>query len=54
LALEDVKAKLDREVRESGKSFKEAVNHYLGVGLDSQARTNPAKPFVIRGAPIRA
>ncbi|MGA3043004.1 MAG: ribbon-helix-helix domain-containing protein, partial [Bryobacteraceae bacterium] len=45
---DDVKAKLDQEVRKNGKSFKEAVNHYLRLGLNAPARTKPAKPFVVR------
>ena len=44
---DDVKAKLDQEMRKSGKSFKEVVNDYLRIGLDAQARTNPPKPFVV-------
>ena len=49
---DDVKAKLDREIRKDGKSFKEAVNYYLRLGLDAQARMNPAKPFVVRARPL--
>jgi len=44
----DVKAKLDREIRESGKSFEEAVNYYLRLGLNVAARTEPAKKFAVR------
>jgi len=36
---DDVKAKLDQEIRKSGKSFKEAVNYYLRLGLNAPART---------------
>jgi hypothetical protein len=49
---DDVKAKLDQEMRKSGKSFKEVVNDYLRIGLDAQARTNPPKPFVVRTRPL--
>jgi len=49
---EDVKAKLDREVRKNGKSFKEVVNYYLRLGLDNQAKMKPAKPFVVRARPL--
>lgn len=49
---DDVKAKLDREVRKNGKSFKEAVNYYLRLGLDAQAQMKPAKPFVVRARPL--
>ena len=44
----DVKAKLDREIRESGKSFEEAVNYYLRLGLNVAARTEPAKKFAVQ------
>lgn len=49
---DDVKAKLDQEMRKSGKSFKEAVNYYLRLGLNAPARTKPAKPFVVRARPL--
>jgi hypothetical protein len=49
---DDVKAKLDEEVRKNGKSFKEAVNHYLRLGLNAQAVTKPVKPFVVRARPL--
>jgi hypothetical protein len=49
---EDVKAKLDQEVRKNGKSFKEAVNYYLRLGLDAQAQMKPVKPFVVRARPL--
>jgi hypothetical protein len=49
---EDVKAKLDQEIRKSGKSFKEAVNHYLRVGLNSPASKKPLKPFVVQARPL--
>jgi len=49
---DDVKAKLDQETRKNGKSFKEAVNYYLRIGLDAQANMKPAKPFVVRARPL--
>ena len=49
---DDVKAKLDLEVRKNGKSFKEAVNYYLRLGLSAPARTKPAKPFVVLARPL--
>jgi len=49
---DDVKAKLDRETRASGKSFKETVNYYLRLGLNSPARSKPAKKFVVRARPF--
>jgi hypothetical protein len=49
---DDIKAKLDQEVRKNGKSFKEAVNYYLRIGLDVQAQMRPAKAFVVRARPL--
>lgn len=44
---DDVANLLNREMRRSGSSFKETVNHYLRVGLT--APTKPArKPFVVK------
>jgi hypothetical protein len=45
---DDVRAGLDREVRRSGKPFKEVVNHFLRVGLNSRTAAKPARPFVVR------
>lgn len=49
---DDVKAKPDREVRKNGKSFKEAVNHYLRLGLSAPPQPKSAKPFVVRARPL--
>jgi hypothetical protein len=49
---DDVKAKLDQEMRKNGKSFKEAVNYYLRIGLDAQSQVNMPKPFVVRARPL--
>jgi ribbon-helix-helix CopG family protein len=49
---DDVKAKLDQEIRKSGKSFKEVVNYYLRLGLNTPVRTRPAKKFVVRARPL--
>lgn len=43
---DDVARQLQRETRRSGKSFKEAVNHFLRLGLSS-ARKPQRKPFVV-------
>ncbi len=43
---EDVARLLKQQTRRSGKSFKEAVNHFLRLGL-SAARQAPNKPFVV-------
>jgi Ribbon-helix-helix protein, copG family len=49
---EDVKAKLDQEIRKTGKSFKAAVNDYLRLGLAVEARMKPVKPFVVHARPL--
>ena len=43
---DDVARQLQRETRRSGKSFKEAVNHFLRLGL-SAARKPQRKRFVV-------
>jgi hypothetical protein len=43
---DDVARQLQQETRRSGKSFKEAVNHFLRLGL-SAARKPQRKPFVV-------
>ncbi len=49
---DDVAAKLEGERRQSGRSFKEAVNHFLRLGLT--VREPPKrKPFVIRDIGLR-
>jgi len=45
---EDVAAKLEADVRKSGRSFKETVNYYLRLGLNARRATKPAKPFKVR------
>ena len=49
---EDVKRRLDQEVRKSGKPFKEVVNELLRLGLAAAARPKPVKPFVIKARPL--
>ena len=43
---DDVAKMLDREVRRSGTSFKQAVNHFLRLGL-SASKNPKSKPFVV-------
>ena len=45
---EDVRAKLEAEMRKSGKSFKETVNETLRVGLISRRKGASPKPFKVR------
>lgn len=49
---DDVKAKIDEEIRTSGKPFKVVVNYYLRLGLNAPARAKAAKPFVVRARPL--
>lgn len=43
---DDVARQLKQESRKSGASFKEAVNHFLRLGLTS-AKQPARKPFVV-------
>lgn len=43
---EDVAALLKKEVRKSGESFKEIVNRYLRLGLNT--KQPPKKPFKVK------
>jgi len=45
---DDVRSKLEAEMRKSGKSFKETVNETIRLGLISRQRTNGPKPFKVR------
>ncbi|MCK6557014.1 DUF2191 domain-containing protein [Candidatus Binatia bacterium] len=45
---EDVAAKLRAETRRSGRSFKEAVNEFLRIGLNSRRPAKPPARFRIR------
>jgi hypothetical protein len=45
---QDVRAKLEAEMRKPGKSFKETVNETLRFGLLSRQKTNTNKPFKVR------
>lgn len=45
---EDVAARLKREARRTGKSFKQVVNETLRLGLAAPRRLRPASPFRVR------
>jgi hypothetical protein len=45
---DDIRAKLEAEMRKSGKSFKETVNETLRCGLLSQRRARAAKPYKVQ------
>jgi hypothetical protein len=45
---DDVRTKLEAEMRKSGKSFKETVNETLRIGLLTRKKVNGNKPFKIQ------
>jgi hypothetical protein len=45
---DDVCAKLQTEMKKTGKSFKETVNETLRVGLLSRQQIQKQKPFKVR------
>ena len=49
---DDVHAKLEREMRRNGKTFKELVNHYLRLGLNVRRAAKPASRFIVRARPM--
>ena len=49
---DDVAAKLDADARRSGRSFKETVNHYLRLGLNTKKAGKVKKPFKVRARPL--
>jgi hypothetical protein len=51
---EDVRAKLEAEMRKSGKSFRETVNEFLRVGLTARREARPAKLFEIYSRDLHA
>lgn len=49
---DDVQAKLEREARREGKSFKEIVNYYLRLGLTAREACRPKRKFQVRARPM--
>lgn len=49
---DDVQAKLEREARREGKSFKEVVNYYLRLGLTARQAYEPRRRFTVRARPM--
>ena len=45
---DDIQAKLEREARRDGKSFKEVVNYYLRLGLTARQQCEPRRKFTVR------
>jgi hypothetical protein len=48
---DDVVRLLNRQMRHSGTSFKETVNHYLRLGL-MPAKQGSSQPFKVRARPL--
>ena len=44
---DDVAAKLKAAMQARGGSFKEAVNHFLRLGLNAHVESKPMQPFVV-------
>lgn len=49
---DDISAKLRQEMRRSGKSFRQAVNEFLRLGLNARRDMKPARKFVVRPKPM--
>jgi hypothetical protein len=45
---DDVRAKIEAEMRKSGKSFKETVNETLRLGLFSRHKVGASRPVKIK------
>lgn len=50
---EDIAAKLKEEMGRSGKPFKEIVNSYLRLGLNTPREARAVKPFVVRARDLK-
>jgi hypothetical protein len=49
---DDVTAKLKEQVRKSGKPFKEVVNRFLRMGLNTPEHSRPRRRFVVKARPL--
>lgn len=49
---DDIAAKLEADVRKSGRSFKETVNHFLRLGLNTHKTTKAPKRFKVKARPL--
>ena len=47
-----MQARLEREARREGKSFKEIVNYYLRLGLMARQAYEPRRKFTVRARPM--
>lgn len=51
---DDVRAKLEADMRRTGRSFKETVNETLRLGLTARRQAKPSKPFKIQARDLHA
>jgi hypothetical protein len=49
---DDVAAKINAEMRRTGRSLKDTVNATLRLGLNARRALKPAKPFRVRARPL--
>jgi hypothetical protein len=49
---DDVLARINKEMRRSGKSFKQTVNEFLRIGLSMRREFATAGPFKVRAYPM--
>ena len=49
---EDVAAKLEAAMRESGKGFKQTLNEALREGFAQKRKATAVEPFVVRARPL--
>ena len=50
---EDIAAKLKEEIGRSGKPFKQIVNFYLRLGLNTPQEARAVEPFVVRARDLK-
>ena len=49
---DDIASLVEKEMRQSGDSFKGTVNRLLRAGLNAASEPEPAKPFVVTPFPM--
>lgn len=49
---DDIRAKLEREMRRSGKPFKQVVNEFLRFGLTFKEQFKPSEKFTVKARPL--
>jgi hypothetical protein len=49
---DDIASLVEKEMRQSGESFKGTVNRLLRAGLNAASETEPVKPFVVTPFPM--